>query len=199
MFVFIDESGDPGFKLGQGSSDTFAVAMVQIAKDDAGALSRDIRQLQTPLNVWPEFKFSKCKAAHKREFFELALNRPWKVRAIVVQKKLIHSDRLRSIKTEFYRYITRSLVKHDGGTLQDAKVVIDGSGERLFRQDLQRHLKKHARGIRKVSFAASHKDPLVQLADMAVGAIAQSYKQREDAAQWRRLIRARIGDVWDFQ
>lgn len=199
MLVFIDESGDPGFKLGQGSSDTFAVAMVQIAKQDAGGLSEAIRTLQQELALWPEFKFSKCKAAHKKAFFELALQWPWKVRAIVVQKRLIHSDRLRSMKSEFYRFITQSLVKNDGGTLQNAEVIIDGSGEKVFRQDLQRHLKRHAPGIRKVSFAASHKDPLIQLADMAVGAIAQSYKPREDATQWRRMIGARIGDVWDFQ
>lgn len=103
------------------------------------------------------------------------------------------------MKTEFYRYITQSLVRHDDGSLQNAPVVIDGSGEKLFRQDLQRHLKKHAPGIKSVTFAASHKDPLIQLADMVVEAIAQSYKPHEGAAQWRRAIGRRVTDVWDFQ
>lgn len=94
------------------------------------------------------------------------------------------------------------MVKHDGGTLSNAKVVIDGSGERIFRQDLEKHLKRHATpgAIKRVKFADSRSDPLVQLADMAVGAVARSYrKDRKDAHRWRSQLEKKIQNVWEFK
>ncbi len=53
--------------------------------------------------------------------------------------------------------------------------------------------------IRKVKFAASHADPLLQLADMCVGAIARSYSDRKDANRWRAMLRPRLDDIWEFK
>jgi hypothetical protein len=93
------------------------------------------------------------------------------------------------------------MVRSDGNALQNARVIIDGSGDRLFRQDLQRYLKRAANGkIKAVHFGDSIKDPLVQLADMCVGAIARSYRaDRKDNARWRNMLRNKIDDVWEFR
>lgn len=122
-------------------------------------------------------------------------------RAIVVRKELIYSDRLRGEKEEFYRFFVKNMVKHDGGLLDNAKVVIDGSGERVFRQDLERHLKHHADGaIKSVKFADSRRDRLVQLADMTVGAIARSYRpDRKNADRWRAQLGKKLQNVWEFE
>lgn len=201
MFVFIDESGDPGFKLDRGSTPIFAAAMVVFESRDA---ARDteavIRQALVDLRAHPEFKFNKSRDQVRDGFFAAVSGCDFCVRAIVVRKEIIHSDRLRTEKEEFYRFFVKNMVKHDGGLLHDAKVVIDGSGERVFRQDLERHLKRHADGgIKSVKFADSRRDPLVQLADMAVGAVSRSYRtDRKNPDRWRLQLGRKLHDVWEF-
>jgi uncharacterized protein DUF3800 len=202
MLVFIDESGDPGFKLDRGSTPIFAAAMV-VFDDKAAAVHAEgvIRQALVDLRAYPEFKFNRSRDELRDGFFAAVARCDFCVRAIVVRKELIYSDRLRAEKEEFYRFFVKNMVKHDGGLLADAKVVIDGSGERLFRQDLQRHLKRHAGGtIKSVKFADSRRDVLVQLADMSVGAVARSYRtNRKDAGRWRAQLGRKLKDVWEFE
>jgi hypothetical protein len=56
--------------------------------------------------------------------------------------------------------------------------------------------------IQSIKFAESHRDNLIQLADMAAGAIARSYRQesRDHAQRWRQMLAesGKIEDVWDF-
>ena len=202
MLVFIDESGDPGFKTDRGSTPIFAAAMVVFETADAAAhADAVIRATMQALGVKPEFKFNKSRDSVRDAFFEAVTPCDFHVRAIVVRKELIYSDRLRGRKEDFYRFFVKTMIKHDGGMLDKAKVVIDGSGDRVFRQDLERHLKRHSGGsIKSVKFAASHSDPLVQLADMAVGAIARSYRtDRHDTGRWRKMLGRKLQDVWEFE
>lgn len=201
MLVFIDESGDPGFKVDRGSTPIFAAAMVVFeTREDAAATDAIIEQALRDLRAYPEFKFNKSSHGRRDEFFARLKQCNFCVRAIIVKKDVIYSDRLRAEKDEFYRFFVKNMVKHDGGLLDNAKVIIDGSGERIFRQDLQRHLKQHAKGIRSVKFADSRRDRLVQLADMCVGAIARSYRpDKVDHDRWRRMLRGKIKDVWEFK
>ncbi len=202
MLVFIDESGDPGFKLDRGSTPIFAAAMV-VFNDKAAALHAEgvIRRALVELRAYPEFKFNRCRDEVRDGFFAAVAECSFSARAIVVRKDMIHSDRLRAEKEEFYRFFVKNMVNHDGGMLADAKVIIDGSGERLFRLDLQRYLKQQAGGrIRSVSFADSRRDVLVQLADMAVGAVARSYRtDRDTPDRWRKQLGSKLRDVWEFQ
>ena len=60
MLVFIDESGDPGFRTERGSSPIFAVAMVIFENgDDARATEEIIKGSMVDLGVRPEFRFNK--------------------------------------------------------------------------------------------------------------------------------------------
>ena len=52
MLVFIDESGDPGFKLGRGSSPVFVVAMVVFDdRMEADLVDREIEGLREPTRL----------------------------------------------------------------------------------------------------------------------------------------------------
>jgi hypothetical protein len=96
--------------------------------------------------------------------------------------------------------------------LSGAKIVIDKNGDRFFRQELEKHLKRQMAGadgnclIRKVGMEASHSNNLVQLADMICGAVARSFntgsveshrfrdclKKREKRVQlWPKELEAR--------
>lgn len=207
MLVLIDESGDPGFKLVRGSSPHFVVAMV-IFEDfsEAERTSKAIGALRAKLGIRTEFKFSKSHDHIKDQFFECVCGYGFKVRAVVVDKSVIYRDSLRERKNLFYNYFVRMLLRHDDGVLKDAKVKIDGSGDRRFKGELNGYLRKQlATGqIKSIKFADSHRDNLIQLADMVAGAILRSYRQESDrkrAIRWKTaLIKAgRIGDVWDFR
>lgn len=202
MLVFLDESGDAGFKVARGSSPVFCVAMVIFASGEDARHTQDrLSALLRELRVKPEFKFNKCSTEVRDEFFTRVRGWPFTVRAIAVRKDVIRSETLRDDTERFYSYFVKQLMKFDNGTLENAKVRIDGSGEREFKQQLRAHLRTHLGGrIRDVRFADSQADPLIQLADMCAGAIARSRRDdRSDCDRWRLILKPRIRDIWDFK
>ncbi|MBI4287520.1 MAG: DUF3800 domain-containing protein [Chloroflexi bacterium] len=80
--------------------------------------------------------------------------------------------------------------------MNNAKVVIDGSGSRDFRQQLQTYLKRRINDpkqhyIREVRVHDSLRNNLLQMADMVAGAIHRSFGEKNDAQVYRALIRHR--------
>lgn len=203
MLVFIDESGDPGFKLAKGSSAVFVVALVAFSDYKVAVDAREaIHSLARRCGVNPEFKFSKSRPDVRDVFFECISHFDFRIRAIVAQKSRIYSNHLRANKESFYSFFVKSMLKFDNGLLQGAKVVIDSSGERVFRQELGAYLRRHTEkgAIQSVRFSDSRADRLLQLADMCTGAIARSYSlDRKDAFRWRAMIAQEIDDVWEFK
>lgn len=203
MLVFIDESGDAGFKLDRGSSAVFAVAMVMFPCGDTARHAAET--IEAYRASWPavsEFKFSKASKDLRDGFFDAVRHEEFRVRCLVVEKEKIYSPHLRSDKEAFYRFFVKSMLKFDNGRLSNARVVIDGSGERTFRRDLSAHLRKHTPpgAIRSVSMKDSKGDALIQLADMCVGAVARSFRaDRQDHYRWRNMMRSKLDDVWQFQ
>lgn len=205
MLVFIDESGDPGFKLHQGSSPLFVTSMVIFGCNDHALEAQEkISSLQQRLGVRPEFKFNKLYSPYKDEFFAAVAPCQFKTRFVVVRKELIRSHALRTVNETFYKFFIRHLIQYHGGTLRDAKVIIDGSGDRDFKRAFQRYLKRHIGPdyVKGVVLKDSKKDPLLQLADMSAGAIARSYRtDRKEPDRWRNQLSqsGKIQNVWEFR
>jgi len=189
--------------LDRGASPIFVAVMVIFEEDDhAAATQQAIDDSEARRIHRPEFKFSKCSADVRDLFFEAVRNCHFKVRAIVVRKEVIYSPRLKADKNRFYEYFVKSMMNYDAGILQNAKVIIDGSGDREFRQTLNSALRRRlgSGAIKDLRFKRSHRDPLLQLADMCAGAIARSYRpDRPRYDRWRKMLAPRINDVWDFR
>ncbi|WP_273792141.1 DUF3800 domain-containing protein [Brucella anthropi] len=203
MLVFIDESGDPGFKIAKGSSDHFAVALVAFKELDQSLKTINaIEDTAKGMRAYSEFKFSKSRPEIRDAFFDAVAPFDFCVRAIVIRKEDLYSQKLRTDKASFYSFFVKSMLKFDNGLLRDAKVVIDGSGERSFRNELAAYLRRHTGdgAVKKVIFSDSKNDRLVQLADMCVGAIARSYSpEKKDANRWMRKLAPKIEDIWNFR
>ncbi|MBI4351223.1 MAG: DUF3800 domain-containing protein [Elusimicrobia bacterium] len=63
MLVFLDESGDPGLKIVQGSSRYFVIALVAFQdEEETQAIGQRLQLLRRELHLNPhfEFKFNKC-------------------------------------------------------------------------------------------------------------------------------------------
>ena len=203
MLVFIDESGDPGFKVSKGSSPLFVVSLVAFKKVEDAVLAQEaIAGVAATHKITTEFKFSQSRDEIRDAFFMALRPVDFCIRAIVIQKQKIYSPHLRTDKEAFYAYFVKTMLKFDNGLLDNAKVIIDGSGDQSFKKELSRYLKKHTGpgAIRDVRFSNSKNDRLVQMADMCTGAIARSYRtDRADSQRWKDMLAGKIEDIWDFR
>jgi hypothetical protein len=202
VLVFIDESGDPGFKTQRGSTPAFSAALVAFQDVEQARLTQNaIAATAKRLRIFPEFKFSKCRPEVRDAFFTAIMPFDFRVRAIVVRKEKIYSNHLRGDKESFYAFFVKSMLKFDDGLLQEARIIMDGSGDREFKREMAAYFRQHLGSgrVKEIRFSDSRSDPLVQLADMCVGAIARSYRDRTDAWRWRSMLCPKIENVWPFK
>jgi hypothetical protein len=201
MLVFIDESGCPGFKFARGSDPVFGIGMA-IFKDRQAAISTEqtLAILRRRIGHKPEFKFSKSSDDVRDQFFRAVAGCPFTVRAMIVRKDALYSPRLRADVDSFYSYFAKVLMEHDSGTLSAARVRIDGSGSQEFQRSLNSYLRRELGGrIKDVRMSDSARDPLMQLADMCIGAVTRAERERENAVRWKKILEPRITDVWHFR
>lgn len=198
MLVFVDESGDPGLKLDRGSTRYFVVALVVFEEnEEAEALDRRITLLRTELGLSErfEFKFNKAGKAMKLQFLNAVAPYTFFYFGIAIDKTLLYGEGFR-IKESFYKYTCSLVFENAKPYLRDAVIVVDGSGSRDFRLQLQPYLKRKMnqggeRLIKKIKLQESARNNLIQLADIIAGSIARSLSQKGDARLYRNVIRHR--------
>ena len=201
MIVFIDESGCPGFKFTRGSDPIFGLGMVIFANgEDARITEQTVLTLRKRLRHKPEFRFSKSSDALRDAFFSTVAKCPFVVRALIVRKDVLYSQHLRTDVDSFYSYFVKMLMAHDDGLLKAASVRIDGSGSQEFQRSLGAYLRRElGQRIKDVKMSDSARDPLMQLADMCIGAITRAERDRANAGRWREMLAPRIGNIWPFR
>lgn len=200
MLVFLDESGDAGLKFAEGSSTYFVVTLV-IFSDLAVATSVDetITRLRTKLqwSATTEFKFAKLDKHRREQFFKEINGFDYCYYSIVINKPTLRGEGF-TVKESFYKYACRLVLSNAAAMLADATVVIDGSGDREFRRQLKSYLCRTINDpqaatvrIKKLKLQDSHRNNLLQLADMICGAVARSFSNKDDHAVYRRWLRPR--------
>lgn len=207
MLVFVDESGDSGFKIKAGSSAVFVVSLVIFDDNlEAEKASLAIKELRRKLKVSDsyEFKFNKCSKSFKIAFFEAIISFKYRVRAILVKKEVIRSLFLKTNTENFYNYIIMQVLKHSVGSIRAAKLKFDKRGEKKIRDQLRVYLSrqldnKHKKIFIDLKLVDSKQNTLIQLADMVVGALASFYTGK-DVKYLRILQKSRkIEDIWEFK
>lgn len=199
----MDESGDTGFKFGEGSSAYFVIMLVMINNVKiTEQVSQDIDQIRTDLHWAKEFHFNKCPDRVRTVFLQTMARHPLKFRAIVVPKARIYTDFLRHNNQAFYQYMTRLVLEHDNGMFEQAKLFIDKRGNKIWHNELATYLRKMVNTEnRRRLIAVRHKDwkenPLIQVADMYSGALYRwaTHGHR----QFYRIIEHQKDDVWYFR
>lgn len=204
--VFIDDSGDPGFKLDKGSSSHFVIACV-IFDDplDAEEVSLIIKKYRRELG-WTdkrEFKFNKTKKIFVKKLLQRVANSNFRIRAICIDKSLIHSRELRNKQDSFYNYAIKEVLSKTD-TLNGADVRLDGHSGREYKKSAGSYIRKEVNAkshkIARVRFVDSQTNTLIQLADLAAGSILRSTNHsKTDAPEYIKIIKDRIEDVWYFQ
>ena len=122
-----------------------------------------------------------------------------------MDKRKIKSDQLKNDKQSFYSYFIKMILRYSGGSIVNAKVKIDGSGDRIFRKRFLTYLRKELNSkqkkiVKNVRLVDSKTNVLIQTADMVAGTIRR-YKEKEklDAPKYWNIIKNKIDDCWDFK
>jgi hypothetical protein len=203
MLVFIDESGDTGIKLESGSSSAlFIVGLILFDEREAAAhADQRIAELKASLGVAPsfEFHFSKLKASWRELFLKEAAKFEFFYFGVVIDKAAL-SERGFHKPAELYRYACQLVFECARPYFNEVTVVIDGTGTRPFQRELTAYLRKKVntqgeKKIHKIKLQDSHKNNLLQLADMVCGAVARSFTEKPDALRYRRLISHREMEI----
>jgi len=208
MLVFIDDSGDPGFKLDRGSTSHFVIAMVIFddeleAEKTAIAIKELKRELKFNDNV--EFRFFKTSRGIRIKFLEKINKFNFRIRCLVVDKSIIKSQELKTNKNSFYSYFIKEVLKCSNETVLDAKIRVDGSGDRIFRKNfftyLRRELNTDEKKImRNCKIVDSKSNVLIQMADMIAGSINRFYNLgKADHKEYRNIVKTHIEDQWQFK
>jgi len=205
MLVFIDESGDAGFKFDKGSTRNFVIGCV-IFQDriDAEEAALEIKKLKRDLCKKDgfEFKFNKCSPEIRKEFLKRVARCKFKYIALVMEKDKIYDPKIKRSDESFYKFSVKQALKHSFGAITDAVIYIDSTGDRSFRKQMGTYLRKsvnkHSKIVRDVKFRNSNNDYLIQLADMVAGAINRSFSDKNDRNHYRNVIKRHEERVWPY-
>jgi hypothetical protein len=178
----MDESGDAGMKLSAGSSRYFCMTAV-IFEDQfsANACDRCLDELRRTLHfpARHEFHFSESSKKIRSAFFDAIRGERFNYHSFVVDKSKLAASAFRQ-PVDFYEFAVRIVCENARDLLSNSRVVIDHSGDRHFVRRLAQTIKSAilsesgAPLVREVKMEGSHSNNLVQLADMACGAVARS-------------------------
>lgn len=208
MLVFIDDSGDPSFKFEKGASKFFVICCVVFNDDlQAEKTSTAIKELRRDLGFSEkmEFKFNGSSYKTRLDFLKSLNPFDFRIRVLVVDKKKIKSPILKSDKQSFYSYFIKMVLRHSKGKIFDAKIKIDGSGDRIFRKKFLTYLRKELnfrqkKIVKNVRLVDSKNNQLIQMADMLAGTIRRYQEaDKTDHLKYREIIKSKIQDCWYFK
>jgi hypothetical protein len=206
MIAFIDEAGDTGFKLNQGSSEFFIITLVIFDQnDEAAACDQRITLLRRELGLAAdfEFHFNETPDFLKRLFFKAIVPYNFFYVTTIIAKKNLYQEAFK-YPNAFYKYACNLVFDNARQYLERAIVVFDGSGSQRFRRELATFLRKNLNSetfirVQKVKIQDSKRTNLIQLVDMVCGAVALSLKSpKERFWEYRRLIghRELLTKIW---
>jgi len=96
------------------------------------------------------------------------------------------------------------VLKHNGGKIKNAKLKFDKRGERVLRDQLRVYLSlqldnKNKKIFKDLKFVDSRQNTLVQLADMAAGAVFASYSGKDKSYLEILKKAGKVENVWLFK
>jgi len=197
MFVFLDEAGDTGMRLDQGSSQFFTIALVIFANADVmQSCDRHITILRGDLRLPEDFEFHFHDNSHavRAAFLNVVSLFEFTYFTFVVRKASLGTPgRTYGTKDSFYMEVAKSVFEEASASLQDAYVVIDRSGSRDFQDALSKRIKAlmnvdGGRVVRKFRSERSSQNNLLQLADYVASICHRKASGKRDGEAYHRTI-----------
>jgi hypothetical protein len=200
--AFLDESGDFGRKLQQGSTAYLAVGLVVFQDGSAAAACRErIAQLRRDLHKQPtfEFHFRDNGHAERLAFLAAVARQAFTYHAVILEK----SGPAGPSGEALYLDAVARVCQLAGDTLDRAVLFLDGeTRSRPARRQLSSDVRQRVYGsasrplLAHVEVQDSARNDLVQLADYAAGVAARWAREKRGADDYRALLRTREGTYW---
>ena len=204
MLIFMDESGDTGFKLKTASSRYFVLTIVIFDNLESAAEANEaINELHKELKFpgSKEFKFSTGTSnKYKTVFLSKLSKHDFRYRTIVIDKEKLAQREPSNPEESLYMLVTDQLFLRAQGRVKNASLFVDRTAQsKAFIQKFNRYLKKKLNtDMNKLIGEIRHKDSksnnLLQLADMVCGAIYRKYNKKDDS--FYKMIKKREEDLW---
>lgn len=195
QLVFIDDSGDPGFK--ETSSANFVMAAaVFIDSDVADELSNEIDKYRDSLR-WrkkTEFKFSKDRKEIIAGLLKIVREYDFEIYAVYLDKTRFGGMLDIIDKNKLYNWTIAELLRII--PLGNTKVKIDGRSGKQNMKKTAAYLRHELNGVTRrleIGFEDSRDNNLIQLADLIAGSINRSLnKDKTDATSYVQILRDKI-------
>ncbi len=207
MLVFVDESGDTGYKFERNSSPYFVVTMVLFGnEEEAAKVRQSIDDLRAELGKTAmEFHFTNTNDRTRRSFLEAVGKHDFQVCAVVCDKKRMPT--LKEKHDSFLLEAFSAVMEHarDKGLLHAANVKYDEAGGNAFQKKLSSALLTKVNGmdrgkhIKQCEPQGSKGNDLIQLVDMICGAVARPYnKPQRKEGDYLETIKHRMHPVLEW-
>jgi hypothetical protein len=203
VLIFIDESGDLGFRFDRGSTRYFTIALVIFETDEAAlSCQRAIEACRRRLRLANDFEFHFHSDRHVRRiaFLDTIRDQSFRLSTFTLDKPKLWNESMRNAGQAYRLACEKALddirIDLDGMQLVNAHVVIDGSGDRRFRRQLTTFIKqavnrRAVHGIRSVRLSRSESDPLVQLADYVAGVTNRQLTDKDGTSLYESRLQAK--------
>ena len=197
--LWLDESGDSGFRFNAGSSTHFIVGFVYLEINqkfidkEVVKINKQISQLKSKLHLTSdyEFKFSRCSNKFRKEFIKIIKKFPIRYKIIVVNKKKLNAPALKYKHKELYCELIRRLFYDNNPPIEKTVSVIDEAVAKIHQKEfkgiLRRYLSKNT--IKKIQQRRSKTENMIQIIDMICGSVFRKYEKNDSA--YYRLIKSK--------
>lgn len=200
QLIFIDDSGDPGFK-GTTSANFVMASAVFIRPEVATELNRHISDFRKSLG-WQdeaEFKFRKTNKQIIKQLLSEICKYDFRVYAVYVDKS--SCERMLPVfdREKLYNWTIKELLSII--PMNEAYVKIDGRSSKEHKLRVVSYLRREINTaqqhkIKKIKTEDSTKDNLIQLADLVAGSINRSMQQNKtDAQEYLTILKKKIATI----
>lgn len=202
-YLFLDWSGDVGFKFGRGSSEYLVLALV--SSTDYGRVRKTLVSLRRELGLSPlfEFHYRQTPPELKEAFFDVLTGSPFSSDILVVHKPSLPRSFVRMKEAEIYGHFASDLILRTGQTtVEQALLLVDAQRSdmvlvRGIRVAVSFALEEAevAYGVRKVKARPAREEDGIQIADMIAGAMVDRLEGKRDyLAELKEHLR-----VWHYE
>jgi len=198
--LWIDESGDCGFKFDKGSSRFLVITAIYLINADANKINKLTDQLKSKLKLSKdyEFKFSRCPDKNKKEFFKIISKLPIQYKAIFVNKRQLRMPVLKSQPQQLYCELVRRLLYDNNPSLEKSILVIDEASAKIHHKEFNRVLKKYLSRnlISKIRQKRLKNEVMIQIADMIAGSIFRRCEKKDK--KYHKMIKKKEKILIEF-
>jgi ribonuclease HII len=195
QILIIDESGDAGISNKEGVSKyiTFGVVFFENLIS-AQECDSKLEILKNQMGIDTEFKFSKLSTNKRLRFLKEIVNSEFYFFYVTIDKQsIVKSGNFD--EASFYKYACSLGFLLAKPYLENAVVIVDGSGSKEFQNVFKKYINNQLDGkISKFKIQDSKKNNLIQLADMVAGSVAKRTSIKAERDQYYNIIKHRCID-----